>query len=67
MYSVTSEKFIRMKTSPGGVFSAVKLVEIMCDTAADIPVPLPDWEIGSCCFIIDTQEVRFLNSEGAWV
>jgi len=67
MYSVTSETFIRMKNTPEGVFSSVKLVEIMCDTESDVPEPLPDWEIGSSCFIVDTQEVRFLNSQGVWV
>ena len=44
-----------------------ELVDIRCDTENDIPEPLPEWEISSSCFIVDTQDVKFLNSQGEWV
>lgn len=67
MYAVISEKFIRMKNTPGGVFSAVKIVHIVCDTAADIPAPLPEWEAGSRCDVTgDGGSTYMLNNSHEW-
>ena len=67
MYEIVNEKFIKVLTDSGGNRAAINLVEINCDTSSDIPEPLPEWAVGSSCFIVDTQDVKFLNSQGAWV
>jgi len=46
---------------------SVKKVSVCVDTASDIPTPDPDWSQGSSCLILDTQEIKFLNSQGEWV
>lgn len=45
---------------------SMQLADIRCDKEADIPEPRPEWCVGSTCFIVETQEVKFLNSEGEW-
>lgn len=67
MYTIADEKIIGNGTDSSGMFSSLKLMEIRCDTSADIPTPEPNWAVGSACFIIDTQDVKFLNSQGEWV
>lgn len=44
-----------------------KIVQISVDTASEIPEPETDWGCGSSCLIVDTQDVKFLNSQGVWV
>lgn len=45
----------------------VRKVSVCVDSAADIPLPENDWASGSSCFVIDTQDIKFLNSQGEWV
>lgn len=42
-------------------------VEVYADSESDIPEVGDNWVAGSYVFIIDTQEVKFLNSLGVWV
>ena len=42
-------------------------VEIYADSDSDIPEPLPEWCAGSAVIIMDTQDVKFLSTEGEWV
>lgn len=42
-------------------------VEIYADSETDIPEAMENWVAGSYVFIIDTQDVKFLNTEGVWV
>ena len=44
-------------------------VDVMVDTAADIPDPAehPEWEVESTCIIADTKEVKILNNQRKWV
>ena len=67
MYEIVDEQVLKGRTDSTGKFSSMKLMQVNCDTSADIPEPSEDWAIGSVCFIVDTQEVKFLNSQGEWV
>ena len=42
-------------------------VLIYADSVSDIPEPKENWAGGSACIIMDTQEVKFLTTEGEWV
>lgn len=42
-------------------------VLVYADTEGDIPEPKDYWASGSAVLILDTQEVKFLNSEGEWI
>jgi len=66
MYTIADRHYTEVKSTDNEKQS-VCVVQINCDTAADIPTPKTEWAIGSSCFIIDTQEVKFLNSSGVWV
>lgn len=44
-----------------------QFVEVYADTESDIPEVGANWLSGSYVFILDTQEVKFLNSQGEWV
>ena len=44
-----------------------QFVEVYADTESDIPDVRDNWASGSYVFILDTQEVKFLNSQGEWV
>ena len=39
---------------------------LVVDTKDDIPEPEENWSTGSYVFIIDTQDIKFLNSSGEW-
>ena len=67
MHQIVDEKTIKYTTDSSGVRLAVQLVQVNCDTASDIPAPKESWAVGSSCFIVDTQDVKFLNSSGEWV
>jgi len=66
-YTIMSEKVLQQKITPGGEVCAVRLLELNCDSASDLPRPEPDWAAGSACILLDTQDVKFLNSQGVWV
>lgn len=40
---------------------------IVVDTEADIPEPEENWATNSYVFLIDTREIKFLNSKGEWI
>lgn len=61
------EKIIRNARYLDGI--TTYYVDILCDTAADIPNPAehPEWEVESTCIIADTKEVKILNNQREWV
>lgn len=67
MYEITNEKIIRYKTDASGARSALLLVHIVCDTAADMPEPLPHWISGSRCDVLENGgSVYLLSSQRTW-
>jgi len=48
-------------------YDGKNVVEVYADSESDIPDVGDNWASGSYVFILDTQEVKFLNSEGVWV
>ena len=66
-YQIIDEKIIGNKISSSGDFMQIKVVHIVCNSSVSIPEPLPEWSSGSSCFVIDTQDIKFLNSQGEWV
>lgn len=68
MYTIAKKHYTGIKTeTEDDKKTAMYVAEINCDTSADIPEPLPEWSSGSSCFVIDTQDIKFLNSQGEWV
>ena len=61
MYKIIDTEFteIRNKTS------MIRVV-ILCDTSADIPEPLENWDTGSICWIANEHKVLVLNNAGEW-
>ena len=67
MYEITNEKFIRNTTNSSGQRTALSLVHIVCDTAADMPEPLPHWISGSRCDVLENGgSVYLLSSQRTW-
>ncbi len=66
MYEVVDEQVLKGRTDSTRKFSSLKLVEIRCKTASDIPTPETNWAVGSVCFIFGTEEVKYLNEQGEW-
>jgi len=64
-YTIVSRIHTQNRTDNGQLIQ-MYVVEIRCDSAAYLPAPAPWWDVGSACFFVDTQEVRFLNSQGVW-
>ena len=46
---------------------AVSRVELVVDSAAEIPEPLDSWTIGSLALCADTQDILVLNINREWV
>lgn len=46
--------------------TAMYRVDIVVDTADDLPVPLDFWTAGSMALIADTQEIKILNNNKEW-
>ena len=77
MYEIVSEKVVRILTDFNGNYTNIKLVHIVCDTASDIPEPLPQWVAGSRCDVLENggsvyvlsnagefEQVNFYNQGG---
>lgn len=62
MYEITNEKFIRNITNSSGQRTALLLVHIVCDTAADMPEPLPHWISGSRCDVLEICAIMKENT-----
>ena len=68
MYTIAKKHYTGTKTeTEDDKKTAMYVAEINCDSSDDIPEPLPEWAVGSSCFMVDTQDVKFLNSQGEWV
>jgi len=65
-YIIAKRNYSRKKQIENSLPIRMYIVEIRCDTADDIPEAAPWWDIGSSCFIVKTQEIKFLNSQGEW-
>lgn len=66
-YQIIDEKIIGNKISSSGDFMQIKVVHIVCDTAASVPEPLPEWAAGSRCDVLaDSGNVYILSISGEW-
>ena len=54
-YVIKDKKYVGQSQDLNGNWLTKFVVEINCDTVADIPEQKPEWDIGSSCFIVDTQ------------
>lgn len=61
-YEVMKSDFVREEN---GV--SLFRVDIVADTASDIPEALDFWVEGSMALCADTKEIKVLNSERQWV
>ncbi|MBQ8298112.1 MAG: hypothetical protein IJX77_10065 [Ruminococcus sp.] len=62
MYKIINSDFIGFE---GDV--TMRRVDIIVDTAADIPQPESHWSVGSMALIADTKEIKVLNNAREWV
>lgn len=68
MHEITNEKFIRNITNSSGQRTALLLVHIVCDTAADMPEPLPHWISGSVCEVLENGRTTYkLSNSRKWL
>lgn len=66
MYQIIDEKIIGRKVDTSD-FLQLKVVHIVCDTAASVPEPLPEWAAGSHCDVLaDSGTVYILSISGEW-
>lgn len=61
MYKIIEEKFVDYVTIEG-VRTALVIAHIICDTASDIPEPLPYWVAGSRCDVLENNGTVYLLS-----
>jgi len=67
MYQIIDEKIIGRKVDTNSDFLQLKVVHIVCDTAASVPEPLPKWAAGSRCDVLaDSGTVYILSISGEW-
>ena len=67
MYQIIDEKIIGRKVDTNSDFLQLKVVHIVCDTAASVPEPLPEWAAGSRCDVLaDSGTVYILSISGEW-
>lgn len=67
MYQIIDEKIIGRKVDTNSDFLQLKVVHIVCDTAASVPEPLPEWAAGSRCDVLaDSGNVYILSISGEW-
>lgn len=68
-HSVFNSKPCNVKNEDSGDMLTRCCVDIIADTAADVPSPAehPEWCVGSTCIIADTKEVKILNNQREWV
>ena len=68
MYEIVEEKKIRNITNSVGQRTALSLVHIVCDTAADMPEPLPHWISGSVCEVLENGRTTYkLSNARKWL
>lgn len=64
MYKIIEEKLVNYVTIEG-VRTALVIAHIICDTASDIPEPLPQWVAGSRCDVLENGgSVYVLSNAG---
>lgn len=61
MYKIIEEKLVNYVTIEGGR-TALVIAHIICDTASDIPEPLPHWVAGSRCDVLENNGTVYLLS-----
>ena len=61
-YVITDQKHIGFANEVSQV-----IVEIRCDTAADLPTAAANWLPGSLAWVIATGDFYGLSSSGTWV
>lgn len=67
MYQIIDEKIIGRKVDTNSDFLQLKVVHIVCDTAASVPEPLPEWAAGSRCDVLaNSGNVYILSISGEW-
>lgn len=54
-YVIKDKKYVGQSQDLNGNWLTKFVVKINCGTVADIPEPKSEWDIGSSCFIVDTQ------------
>ena len=66
-YQIVDEKIIGKAVGSDGSFTQMKLMHIICDTAAEIPEPEPAWSAGSRCDILENGgNVYLLSTAREW-
>lgn len=68
MYTIIHEKSIRNEMDRSGTHFALLLVHIVCDTADDMPEPLPRWSAGSRCDVLENGGSTYeLSHSSEWM
>lgn len=66
MYKIIEEKLVNYVTIEGDS-TALVIAHIICDTASDIPEPLPQWVAGSRCDVLENGgSVMILSNSRQW-
>lgn len=47
--------------------TTLSIVQIIADTAEDVPEPDESWDAGSMCMIAEDHSFKILNNEREWV
>ena len=62
MYKIIDSEFIEILNK----ISMIR-VALLCDTSADVPEPLENWDIGSICRVANERKTLILNNKREWV
>lgn len=68
-YKVLNEKVIKNEflTTEDETVQNIVRVFIQADDESSVPDIEDYWDVGSCCFMLDTQTSKFISTERAWV
>lgn len=62
MYTIINSEFMGYEEN-----ITILRVDLVVDTAADIPNPEEHWSAGSMVLLADTHEIKVLNNKSEWV
>lgn len=62
MYKIIDSEFIEILNKTSMIRTT-----ILCDTSADIPEPLENWDVGSICRVANERKTLILNNKREWV
>lgn len=62
MYKIIDNEFVEVRNKTSMIRTT-----ILCDTSADIPEPLENWDVGSICRVANEHKTLVLNNEREWV